>query len=226
MQSANRILIVDDEEEILELLEYNLKAAGYSIKTAHNGKEAVEAVKQFNPHVILMDIMMPIMDGIEACRIIRQELKMNQILIIFLTARSEEYSEVAAFEAGANDYIIKPIKPRALTTRLDTYFQRQKETSKKTVNKLSYKDLIIDKEAYIVYQGDKKISLPKKEFELLYFFCQNPNKILTREDLLKRIWADVTVVSRTVDVHIRKIREKIGEGYINTIKGIGYKLED
>ena len=226
MQSANRILIVDDEEEILELLEYNLKTAGYAIQMAHNGKEAVEAAKQFNPEVILMDIMMPVMDGIEACRIIRQELKMSQVFIIFLTARSEEYSEVAAFEAGANDYIIKPIKPRALTTRLDTFFLRQKDSVKKTINKVFYKDLIIDKEAYIVYQGDKKISLPKKEFELLYYFCQNPNKILTREDLLKRIWTDVTVVSRTVDVHIRKIREKIGEGYINTIKGIGYKLEE
>ena len=226
MQSAKRILIVDDEEEILELLEYNLKTAGYDIQMAHNGKEAVEATKQFNPDVILMDIMMPVMDGIEACRIIRQELKMSQVFIIFLTARSEEYSEVAAFEAGANDYIIKPIKPRALTTRLDTFFLRQKDSVKKPINKVFYKDLIIDKEAYIVYQGDKKISLPKKEFELLYYFCQNPNKILTREDLLKRIWTDVTVVSRTVDVHIRKIREKIGEGYINTIKGIGYKLEE
>jgi two-component system, OmpR family, alkaline phosphatase synthesis response regulator PhoP len=173
-----------------------------------------------------MDIMMPGMDGIEAVRQIREIPKMKEAFIIFLTARSEEYSEIAAFEAGGNDYIVKPIKPRALMSRIDSYFKRDEAANNKKTNVITIKDLSIDKDSYTVYKDHQKISMARKEFELLYLFCQNPNKIFNRDELLKRVWgADVYVVSRTVDVHIRKIREKIGMEYINTVKGIGYKLE-
>jgi two-component system alkaline phosphatase synthesis response regulator PhoP len=226
MNKKNRILVVDDEPDILEVLQYNLEKLGFDIRTASDGKEAVEVAKAFNPHVVIMDIMMPVMDGIEAVRHIREIPKMKESFIIFLTARSEEYSEIAAFEAGGNDYIVKPIKPRALMSRIDAYLRRDADAHNKKSNVITIKDLSIDKDSYTVYKDSQKISMAKKEFELLYLFCQNPNKIFNRDELLKKVWgADVYVVSRTVDVHIRKIREKIGMEFINTVKGIGYKLE-
>jgi two-component system alkaline phosphatase synthesis response regulator PhoP len=224
MSKRNKVLIVDDEPDILELLQYNLEKEGYEVATAANGKEAVEAAKKFSPQLILMDIMMPKMDGIEACRQIRQSQKLKEVFIIFLTSRSEEFSEIAAFESGANDFITKPIKPRALMSRVSAAFRRDAVEQKSETIKIG--DITIDKESYTVYKGEEKIVLPKKEFELLYFLCKNPNRVYGREDLLKNIWgSDVYVVPRTVDVHIRKVREKIGEDLIKTVKGIGYKIE-
>jgi two-component system alkaline phosphatase synthesis response regulator PhoP len=224
MKANSRILIVDDEQDIIELLEYNLTKEGYDVRTANNGIKAIEEAKDFLPQLILMDIMMPKMDGVEACRKIREIPKLKESYVIFLTARSEEFSEIAAFEAGADDFITKPIKPRALISRVSAFFRRgSKATTEK--ESVSIKDLIIDRSSYTVMQGANKIILPKKEFELLYFLANRPNTVFNRDELLKNIWGtDVYVVARTVDVHIRKIREKIGEEYITTIKGIGYKF--
>lgn len=224
MKANSRILVVDDEQDIIELLEYNLTKEGYDVRTANNGIKAIEEAKDFLPQLILMDIMMPKMDGVEACRKIREIPKLKESYVIFLTARSEEFSEIAAFEAGADDFITKPIKPRALISRVSAFFRRG---SKATTEKESVviKDLVIDRSSYTVMQGPNKIILPKKEFELLYFLANRPNTVFNRDELLKNIWGtDVYVVPRTVDVHIRKIREKIGEEYITTIKGIGYKF--
>ncbi|MFL5729877.1 MAG: response regulator [Cytophagaceae bacterium] len=224
MSAKRKILIVDDEPDILEILEYNLAMINLEIRMARDGKEAVDVAKEFLPDLILLDIMMPVMDGIEACRAIRKIPELKDVFIIFLTARSEEYSEVAAFEAGANDFIVKPIKPRALVSRINAFFKRDVEEKDNHV--IRVKNISIDKTSYTVYKDSQRIAMARKEFELLYLFCQNPNKIFNREELLKQVWgSDVYVVSRTVDVHIRKIREKIGAEYINTIKGIGYKLE-
>jgi two-component system, OmpR family, alkaline phosphatase synthesis response regulator PhoP len=224
MSVKRKILIVDDDPDILEILQYNLATLDLDIRMARDGKEAVDAAKEFLPDLILLDIMMPVMDGIEACRLIRKMPELKDVFIIFLTARSEEYSEVAAFEAGANDFIVKPIKPRALVSRIDAFFKR--EVDEKSEHVIRIKDIAIDKTSYTVFKDSKRVAMARKEFELLYLFCQNPNKIFNREELLKQVWgSDVYVVSRTVDVHIRKIREKIGSEYINTIKGIGYKME-
>ncbi|HBH25704.1 MAG TPA: DNA-binding response regulator [Cytophagales bacterium] len=221
-----RILVVDDDPDIQELLKYNLKKEGYDVKTVSDGIKAVEVAKNFIPDLILLDIMMPVQDGVETCRQIRELPEMNGTYIIFLTARSEEYSEVAAFDIGADDYITKPIKPRALMSRIAAMFRRGTE-KKKDISSIAAGELIIDKTSYTVtYQG-KQITLPKKEFELLYFLAQNPNQVFSRDDLLKNIWGtDVYVLARTVDVHIRKVREKIGDGFIKTVKGVGYKFEE
>jgi two-component system, OmpR family, alkaline phosphatase synthesis response regulator PhoP len=221
----NKILIVDDELDILELLEYNLVQEGYAVKTASNGQKAIEIAKDFLPDLILLDVMMPKMDGIETCRRIRDLNKLKNVCIIFLTARGEEYTEVAAFEAGANDYLTKPIKPRALKSRISAFFKRE-EISVNENSIVKAGNLTIDRSSYTVLKDAEKIILPKKEFELLYFLSQHPGIVFNRDDLLKNIWgSDVYVVPRTVDVHIRKVREKIGEEYIKTIKGIGYKFE-
>jgi two-component system alkaline phosphatase synthesis response regulator PhoP len=221
-----KVLIVDDEPDIVELLEYNLAKAGYDVKTAYNGKQAIETAKDFAPDVILMDIMMPKMDGVEAGRILRNMSETADSYLIFLTARVEEYSEVAAFEVGADDYIIKPIRPRALISRIEALSRRERKKAKPVEeDKVTADNLVIDKNSYTVYKHGQPIVLPKKEFELLYFLAQNPNRVFTREDLLQNIWGvDVYVLARTVDVHIRKVREKIGEDYIVTIKGVGYKF--
>ncbi len=220
-----KALVVDDEEDILELLQYNLVKEGYSVKTASDGKKAVEIAKTFLPDIVLLDIMMPNQDGIETCRQMRELPEFNNTYIIFLTARSEEYSEVAAFDIGADDYITKPIKPRALMSRISALFRR--DTKKQSEDAIiSINGLEIDRSSYTVTIDGKDISLPKKEFELLYFLAQNPNRVFSRDDLLLNIWGtDVYVLARTVDVHIRKVREKIGEGFITTIKGVGYKFD-
>jgi two-component system alkaline phosphatase synthesis response regulator PhoP len=223
-QARYKILVVDDDPDIVELLQYNLTREGYEVAQAENGKKAIEVAQTFRPDVILMDVMMPVLDGIAACRQIREENDFRNTHIIFLTARSEEFSEVAAFDAGADDFITKPIKPRALLSRLAAYTRReaQQEEQDKIIE---IGGLKIDRTSFAVYKGDQKITLPKKEFELLAFLAATPNKVFTREELLNNIWgSDVYVIARTVDVHIRKVREKIGEDNIRTIKGVGYKF--
>lgn len=216
-----KILVIDDDEDILELLIYNLEKENYEVRSADNGLKGLEVARQFQPDIILIDIMMPVMDGIQAGKAIKNELKNTHL--IYLTARAEEYSEVAAFEAGADDYITKPIKPRALLSRIQAWFR--KETVKNTEsNILEIGGLTINKENYSVTTEDGSIKvLPKKEFEILHYLASHPNKVQSRESLLQKIWgADIFVVERTIDVHIRKVREKIGEKYIGTLKGVGY----
>ncbi len=221
----HKVLIVDDEPDILELLKYNLSKEGYDVRTASDGMKGVDIAKTFIPDLILLDIMMPKQDGVETCRQIREVPELTNVFVIFLTARSEEYSEVAAFEIGADDYITKPIKPRALMSRINAMFRRETKKNKES-QKVEIGDLVVDRSSYTVALGEKKINLPKKEFELLYFLSQNPGKVFSRDDLLKNIWGtDVYVLARTVDVHIRKVREKIGEGFISTVKGVGYKFD-
>lgn len=224
-KKGKKILVVDDDPDILELLRYNLKKEGYSVMVESNGKKALETAKTFIPDLVLLDIMMPDQDGVETCRQMRDIPELYNAFILFLTARSEEYSEVAAFDIGADDYITKPIKPRALMSRISAMFRRG-EQKQKDVHTVTIGDLAIDKTSYIVTLKGDQFTLPKKEFELLYFLAQNPNKVFSRDDLLQNIWGtDVYVLARTVDVHIRKVREKIGEGYIKTVKGVGYKFE-
>jgi two-component system, OmpR family, alkaline phosphatase synthesis response regulator PhoP len=223
-KQMHKVLVVDDEEPILELLKYNLEKGGYEVKTASDGSRAVDIARKFIPDLVLLDIMMPKMDGVETCRMLRDIPELQQTFVVFLTARSEEYSEVAAFDVGADDYITKPIKPRALMSRLSALFRRDSKKSSPT-SLITVGDLTIDRTSYTIKVNDKEINLPKKEFELLYFLAQNPNKVFSREDLLQNIWgSDVYVLARTVDVHIRKVREKIGEDYITTVKGVGYKF--
>ncbi|WP_017732834.1 response regulator transcription factor [Nafulsella turpanensis] len=220
-----KILVVDDEPDILEILQYNLEKEGYGVRVAANGRKGVEEARSFLPDLILLDIMMPEQDGVETCRQIREIPELQNVYVIFLTARAEEYSEIAAFEVGADDYIVKPIKPRALMSRISALFRRESK-KKKSSSKISIGDLIIDRNSYTVSIKDQQVVLPKKEFELLYFLAQHPQKVFSRDDLLQNIWgSDVYVLARTVDVHIRKVREKIGEGFITTVKGVGYKFE-
>jgi two-component system alkaline phosphatase synthesis response regulator PhoP len=223
-KQMHKVLVVDDEEPILELLKYNLEKNGYEVKTAQDGARAVDIAKKFVPDLVLLDIMMPKMDGVETCRLLRDLPELQKMFVVFLTARSEEYSEVAAFDIGADDYITKPIKPRALMSRISALFRRDSKKSSPS-NIIAIGDLTIDRTSYTISVKGKEINLPKKEFELLYFLAQNPNKVFSREDLLQNIWgSDVYVLARTVDVHIRKVREKIGEDYITTVKGVGYKF--
>ena len=223
-QSDQKILLVDDEEVILDLLRYNLENEGYTVEAVDNGKTAVEVAKTFLPDAILLDIMMPEQDGVETCRQLRALPELSGTFILFLTARSEEYSEVAAFDVGADDYITKPIKPRALLSRISALFRRdirKTDQAKRIVIGM----LEIDKPSFTVTYKDKNVILPKKEFELLFFLAQNPNRVYNRDELLASIWGtDVYVLSRTVDVHIRKIREKISDDIIQTVKGVGYKF--
>jgi len=224
--SKQKILIVDDEPDILELIEYNLKKEGYQVFTAKNGQEAVSEAKKVLPDLIVLDIMMPKMDGIEACRIMRTMPEFKNTFVVFLTARSEEYSEIAGFNVGADDYIAKPIKPRVLVSRINAILRRNSHAHEEIENKLEISDLVIDRESFLVYQNGEKIVLAKKEFELLYLLASRPGKVYTRDVILKNIWEDsVVVTNRTIDVHIRKIREKLGENYLATVKGVGYKFE-
>jgi two-component system alkaline phosphatase synthesis response regulator PhoP len=221
---SQKVLVVDDEEPILELLKYNLEKQGYEVKTASDGFTGVELAKRFHPDLVLLDIMMPKMDGVETCRQLRAIPELQNTFIVFLTARSEEYSEVAGFDVGADDYITKPIKPRALMSRISALFRRDSK-KKSNATQISLGNLVIDRTSYTIKIKGREVSLPKKEFELLFFLAQNPNKVFSRDDLLQNIWgSDVYVLARTVDVHIRKVREKIGDDYITTVKGVGYKF--
>ena len=221
-----KVLVVDDEADIRELIEYTLKKDGYQVYTAQNGQEAITQARKIQPDLIILDIMMPVMDGIEACRILRAMPEFKHTFIIFLTARNEEYSEIAGFNAGADDYIAKPIKPRALLSRVNAIIRRNQMPEEKLKTRIEIDDLVIDREAYLVFRGGDKIVLARKEFELLYLLASKPGKVFSRESILKQIWEDsVVVTNRTIDVHIRKLREKIGDQYLSTVKGVGYKFE-
>lgn len=225
-KSDFKILAIDDEKDILLLLKYNLESEGYIVKTASSGKEGLDIASEYNPDLILIDIMMPEIDGIETCRKLREIEKFQSTFILFLTARVEEYSEVAAFDAGGDDYITKPIKPRALLSRINSFYKR-KSSVDNSKNVIEVENLLIDKDSYVVKLDGNEVFFPKKEFELLHFLATNPKKVFSRESLLRNIWgADVHVVARTVDVHIRKIREKLGQDFISTIKGVGYKFKN
>ncbi|MSQ79204.1 MAG: response regulator transcription factor [Flavobacteriaceae bacterium] len=219
-----RVLVVDDEPDIIEFIDYNLKREGYHTANAANGIEALAKAKDFKPDIVLLDVMMPRMDGIETCRQLRAMPEMDNSLIVFLTARSEEYSEISGFNAGADDYIAKPIKPRVLLSRLKAILRRRVRANEQ--ESFEAGDLIIDRESFLVYRGSQKIQFARKEFELLFLLASKPGKVFTRESILGKVWGeDVLVVDRTIDVHIRKIREKLGDDYIATIKGVGYKFD-
>jgi two-component system alkaline phosphatase synthesis response regulator PhoP len=221
-----KILIVDDEPDILDLIAYNLNKEGYLYITASNGIEAIQMAKKHHPDLILLDIMMPKLDGIETCRQLRAMPEFKNTYMVFLTARSEEYSEISGFNVGADDYIAKPIKPRALISRINAILRRNTVADIAVSLKLEIGDLVIDREAYLVFQNGNKITLAKKEFELLYLLASKPGKVFTREGILNSIWEEsVVVTNRTIDVHIRKIREKLGDHYVTTVKGVGYKFE-
>jgi len=221
-----KILLVDDEPDILEIVGYNLKNEGYTIFTAKNGVEAVETAKKITPHLIILDIMMPEMDGIEACEKIRSTKGLENVLITFFTARGEDYSQVAGFDVGADDYITKPIKPKVLISKIKALLRRIKVNENSTVSEtVVIGDIIIDREEYIVIKEGKKLSLPRKEFELFSLLASKPGKVFKRDDILDRVWGNEVVVGgRTIDVHIRKLREKIGDDYFKTVKGVGYKF--
>jgi len=221
-----KILLVDDEPDILEILSYNLIAEGYTVLTAANGLEAVKSAKKNQPHLIIMDVMMPEMDGIEACGQIRAFPELKGTIITFLTARGEDYSQLAGFEAGADDYITKPIKPKILVSKIKALLRRLNEATPMDDSELiKVGDLTIDREAYkIIYKGNELV-LPRKEFELLSLLASKPGKVFKRDEILDKVWGNEVVVGgRTIDVHIRKLREKIGDDSFKTIKGVGYKF--
>jgi len=221
-----KILLVDDEPDILEIVGYNLKNENYNIFTAKNGIEAVEMAKKEIPHLIILDIMMPEMDGIEACEKIRATKGLENVLITFFTARGEDYSQVAGFNVGADDYITKPIKPKVLVSKIKALLRRIKNNETPVSSeKVNVGEIIIDREEYVVIKDGDKLSLPRKEFELFSLLASKPGKVFKRDDILDRVWGNEVVVGgRTIDVHIRKLREKIGDDYFKTVKGVGYKF--
>jgi two-component system alkaline phosphatase synthesis response regulator PhoP len=221
-----KILLVDDEPDILEIVGYNLSNEGYQVITAENGLEGVKKAKKERPHLIILDVMMPEMDGIEACEIIRKNPDLKDILITFLTARGEDYSQVAGFDAGADDYITKPIKPKVLVSKVKALLRRFKEQDVENEN-VKIGNLVINREEYKIILEGTEIVLPRKEFELLSLLASKPGKVFKREEILDKVWGnDVIVGGRTIDVHIRKLREKIGDDSFKTIKGVGYKFVD
>lgn len=223
----NKILLVDDEPDILDFLGYNLRKEGYEVLTSNNGRDALQKARTFLPHLIILDVMMPEVDGIETCTEIRSIPELSHSLVIFLTARGEDYSQIAGFEAGADDYVTKPIKPKLLVSRVKALLRRYKKEGTDNPEEIAEaREFNIDREKYIVEKGGKAINLPRKEFELLSLLVSKPNKVFTREEILSTIWGDDIVVGdRTIDVHIRKIREKLDTQNIRTIKGVGYKYE-
>ena len=220
-----RILLVDDEPDILEIISYNLIQEGYQVITAENGIEAIELARKEKPHLIILDVMMPEMDGIESCERIRKFPELQETVITFLTARSEDYSQMAGFEVGADDYITKPIKPKVLMSKVKALLRRFREDGT-TTNILDLGDIIINRDEYKILKNQEEIVLPRKEFELLWLLASKPGKVFLREEIMEQVWGNEVVVGgRTIDVHIRKLREKIGEEYFKTIKGVGYKFE-
>ena len=217
-----KILLVDDEPDIVEIIRFNLEQKGYQISTASDGLEAIKVAEKEIPHLIIMDVMMPNLDGIEACERLRQDDRFSDTIIMFLTARGEDYSYVAAFDSGADDYVTKPIKPKVLVSKVKGLLRRLKEKESKNV--FVFNKLTIDRDSYKVINEDKELSLPRKEFELLFLLASKPGKVFTREKIMDKVWGGDVVGDRTIDVHIRKLREKIGNRYFKTIKGIGYKF--
>lgn len=219
-----KILLVDDEPDILEIVGYNLSNEGYKIITGENGVEAVKLAKKHKPHLVILDVMMPEMDGIEACEQLRKNADLENTIITFFTARGEDYSQVAGFEAGADDYITKPIKPKVLVSKVKALLRRLKE-DKQSEDIIKVGNIVINREEYKILKGKEELILPRKEFELLALLASKPGKVFKREDILDRVWGNEVVVGgRTIDVHIRKLREKIGEKSFKTIKGVGYKF--
>ena len=217
-----KILLVDDEPDILEIISYTLINEGYSVYTAANGIEAIDLARKINPTLIILDVMMPQMDGIEACEIIRNDSEIGDTIITFLSARGEDYSQIAGFNAGADDYITKPIKPRVLKSKIKSLLRRSNSEDKDVIN---FENMTIDRNTYKLIIEGNELSLPKKEFELLFLLCSKPGKVFKREFILESVWGkEVVVGDRTIDVHIRKLREKIGDSYFKTIKGVGYKF--
>ena len=228
MHSNKRILLVDDEKDILEFLSYNLEKEGFQVATCSDGQIALDKLDEFDPHLIILDVMMPGMDGIETCENIRSNSKYDHIIITFLTARAEDYSQVAGLEAGADDYINKPIKPKVLVSRVKALLRRKGIITKEEVSNsiIKVQDIVIDRERYIVTLDEESLNLPRKEFEILYLLASKPGKVFNREEIFHKIWGDDVIVGgRTIDVHVRKLREKLGRNYIETVKGIGYKFK-
>jgi len=225
-KSDIRILCVDDEPDILEILKYNLSNEGYQVDTAKDGDLAIKKAYQNKPNLIIMDVMMPKMDGVETCEKIRDDQKFNDTIIMFLSARGEDFSQLAAYEAGADDYITKPIKPKILVTKVNVLLKRLKKTLKNETTEIILGDIKIDREKYKVYINENVLNLPRKEFELLFLLASKPDKVFKREKIMDHVWGTKVIVGdRTIDVHIRKLREKIGNKYFKTIKGVGYKFE-
>lgn len=224
MSTLIKILLVDDEQDIIEFIRYNLEKEGYTVYTADNGKKAIELAQKVMPHLILLDVMMPEMDGIETCRELRNMPEFKSTLIAFLTARNEDYSQIAGFDVGADDYITKPIKPRVLISRIKALLRRF--TNETPEERVMLGNIEINHEKFLVYKDGKELNLPKKEFELLSLLTSKPGKVFSRKEILNKIWGnDIIVGDRTIDVHIRKLREKIGDNSFKTIKGIGYKFD-
>jgi len=223
MSESYKILLVDDEKDILEFLSYNLKKESFIVRTALNGELAIEEAKKFHPDLIILDVMMPEMDGITTCTEIRKISDLESVLILFLTARSEEYSELAGFDAGADDYVTKPIKPKLLISRIKALLKRNNK--KEIESNIKIADINIDKSKHLLLYKNEEVHLAKKEFNLLYYLMTIPGRVFTRQEIITEIWKDAFVGDRTIDVHIRKIREKIGSHHIKTIKGVGYKFD-
>jgi len=220
-----KILCVDDEPDILEILKYNLSNEGYNVSTAADGKSAIKIAYNISPNLIIMDVMMPNMDGIEACEKLRSDEKFNDTIIMFLTARGEDYSHVAAYDAGADDYVTKPVKPKVLVSKVKGLLRRLEKVIAKDINEIVFDDIKIDREKYKVYISNNVLNLPRKEFELLYLLASKPDKVYKREKIMESVWgSEVVVGDRTIDVHIRKLREKVGDKYFKTVKGVGYKF--
>jgi two-component system alkaline phosphatase synthesis response regulator PhoP len=223
--SKQKILLVDDEPDILEMIGFNLEREGFEVFTAPNGRKALELARAHTPDLILLDVMMPEMDGMETCRELRDDARLKNTIVAFLTARNEDYSQIAGFDAGADDYISKPIKPRVLVSRVKALLRRGVPAAAEQP-KRDLAGIVIDKERYVVYKDGVELSLPKKEFELLALLASQPGRVFTRENILSSVWGnDVIVGDRTIDVHIRKLREKLGDDFFKTIKGVGYKFE-
>lgn len=226
MEDKIKILLVDDEQDILDFLSYNLSKEGYEVLTASNGNDAITIAKKHIPKLIVLDVMMPELDGMETCRQMRDIPELKDVIIAFLTARNEDYSQIAGFDVGGDDYITKPIKPRVLSSRIKALLRRGSLVQQSTEENVDLGELKIDKERFIIIKKGIEISLPKKEFKLLTLLATKPGKVFTREFILQQVWGDEVVVGdRTIDVHIRKLREKLGDDYIKTVKGIGYKFE-
>jgi two-component system alkaline phosphatase synthesis response regulator PhoP len=224
---ASKILLVDDEPDILEFLGYNLKVEGFTVETAKNGQEAIQTARRFRPDLILLDVMMPGIDGMETCEQIRKIPELKEVMIAFLTARGEDYSQITGFNAGGDDYITKPVKPKVLISRIKALLKRVRHESSAPAESptLSFGNLSIDKSRYLVVLSGKEVTMPRKEFELLILLASQPGRVIRREEIYRQVWGDDVVVGeRTIDVHIRKLREKIGEDFIKTIKGVGYRF--